>query len=126
MSLPSSLHAYPAEADAFDKALSSTHGIGIPQESENAAHHFQHRLNKARALHRTYNRTVFAKDHPLHGHSEWDPLSAIIRQDKDDKWWVFIIPVKQEISEYVELTGPIPDEPRPEPTPIAQLTFRRI
>lgn len=89
MSLPKSLHSYPAEIDAFDKALASERGIRIPFSARHRARHFINRLHSCRKHQREDNTRALGPTHPLAGHCDWDPLICSLEED-DEAFWVRI------------------------------------
>ena len=93
MSLSASLHSYPAEIDAFDKALASERGIRIPFSAHHRARRFINRLHHVRKVQRNENTRALGADHPLAGHSDWDTLICSIEssdEESDGVVWVKI------------------------------------
>ena len=114
MSLPSSLHAYPQELDAFERAAASEKGIRYSFAQEGPARHFISRLHRMRALHRKANSEALEPGHPLYGRSEFDLFTCFVRFD-GEKWWVYIRKIEGLDVEYEELTEETYDPPKLEP-----------
>lgn len=117
MSLPTSLHAYPQEIDAFDRAVASERGIRFAFPDEGSAYRFRSRLHQARALQRKASTLVLDPGHPLYGHSEWDVFTCLLRTD-GVRWWVYIRKIESIDAHFEELTEETYDPPRIERQPI--------
>lgn len=105
MSLPTSLHAYAAEVDTFDKAMASARGIRLPFGALTGARRFVMRLHQCRKLARLDNLKILGPDAPLAGRSEWDILVCSVRVDATDpdKFWVHIEKAREEMIGIEEL-----------------------
>ena len=91
MSLPTSLHAYVSEMEAYDQAKSKVRGIRISFGTNfSGAQAYRARLHNARVLDRKENTRGVASDHPMYGKSDFDNIIVSIRQDVDDNYWVYL------------------------------------
>lgn len=89
MTLPTSLQSYSDCLDFFERIVDDPEGGRVAIGTYEAAHHFRHRCNQARRLHREQNKKVHAEGLPFHGASEYDPLMLSLAQDTTGEWWVY-------------------------------------
>jgi len=84
MPLSNSRMAYEEEYKVMDKALEGGVRIGYKEKAD--AFSFRFRMNQARQLDREFNGERYARDHPMHHHSEYDALTFRVRKDKGMYW----------------------------------------
>ncbi len=89
MTLPTSLHAYKPEFDAYERAKDSARGIRVEFPNTTKARAFTARLHNARVLDRKENRGI-DKDSPMFGRSEFDCITVALREDTEGKAWVYL------------------------------------
>lgn len=98
MTLSTSYLSYEDCRDAMNQALDDDKGIRIKVGDIDAATFFRMRLHQARKLDREKNKSVYDRDHPMHGVSEYDRLIIKLRTQNDS---VYV---------YIEQTGAINGE----------------
>jgi len=127
MSLSSSIHAYPAEVEAFERAMGAQLGIMIKFATITKARAFLARLHNVRRLQRQQNAKILPVDHPLHGQSDWDALTCCLRQ-YNEHVVVQITRINQNLGEIIEITDDMDVEKPAEqlPAPMKQLVYRRF
>lgn len=83
--------AYPDCESFLNAALEDEVGARLPFLTEGQAMQFRVRLNTYRTIVREDNADVYpSKDHPLHGRSEYDPLSFTVSgPDSAGEYWVY-------------------------------------
>jgi hypothetical protein len=74
MAYAASINAYPDIRAVLDKALASEKGLRLTFATPEEAITFKGRVHSYRYKERKENRKVYPEDHPLHGHSAYDPL----------------------------------------------------
>jgi hypothetical protein len=119
MSAPTSILAYDDCFDLMNQALEDPAGIRVKFGNDGDATHFRIRLNKARALMREQNKSVYGPDEPMHGKSTYDPLVFRVKR-VDGDWYVYL-----QANAYSKLTveslSEVEDKPadkiEPEPGP---------
>ncbi len=89
MALSNSILAYGDCKEFLERAVDDEKGARIPFRSEKEAEYWRMRCNQFRALDRQQNRMVFELGHKMHGHSEYDSLTMIIRHSQDGYVWVY-------------------------------------
>lgn len=114
MSLPTSLHSYIQEAEAFEAAAAADRGIRLSFPEEGRARHFLSRLHMARSLDREGNAKALPVESPLNGRSGWDLFTCFVRFD-GEKWWVYIRKIEGLGGIFEELTDETYDPPKIEP-----------
>lgn len=90
MSLPTSLHAYEAEIESFEKAAAADKGIRLQFDNRADAAAYMARMHQARILDRRKNMETYDKGHPMYGASEFDKLKCYVREDTEGKFWVYV------------------------------------
>lgn len=93
MSTSDSRLSYP-DAQAFlDAVLADSVGARRPFATQGAAYQFRTRCHTYRAICRKDNRKIHPdSQHPLHGRSEYDPIT--IRdpvRDDEGEWWIYAV-----------------------------------
>ena len=83
MSLPTSLHAYQSELDAYQRAKDAKTGIRIQFETQSRAKSYMARLHQARVLDRNENRAAFEPGDPMYAKSDYDAIAASIKEDHE-------------------------------------------
>ena len=121
MSVPTSRLAYQDVYDIFDKALGDPHGIRIPFPSHGKAAYYRLRMYYGRNIARADNKKIYEEGHPMHGRSNYDALSATLRE-VNGIWYIYLIPLlNADHMEIESLEGLNPDPPKEVETP----SFRR-
>jgi hypothetical protein len=110
MSAPATRFSYSECYEAWEKAKESPKGIRVQFATIEEATTFRQRLHKARSIDRTDNTIIYGQDDPLYGRSVYDPYMVRIRQDTEDFYWVYIIPVSIEMLK-IESLDEIEDRP---------------
>jgi hypothetical protein len=105
-----------AFADAYEcmeRALKDEFGIRVRFETEGHALNFRTRLNAARNIDRRDNGRIYPDTHPMHGVSEYDKVSARIRE-VDGCWYIYLVPILGADSLEIEAltSAEIPPLPR--------------
>ena len=90
MTLPTSLHAYASELDAYAKAVASPKGIRIEFPTDRAASAYMARLHQCRCLDRKENLSVYDPGDPMYGKSDYDTIRVSKREDTDGGWWLYL------------------------------------
>ena len=90
MSLPTSLHAYTSELEAFQRAAASPNGIRIEFPDERSARAYLARLHQARVLDRRENKDIYSPGDPMYGKSDYDSLRVSKREDETGKFWLYL------------------------------------
>lgn len=116
MSLPSSPAAYLDCYHLYERAVATPGGVRTPFPSPTAAKLFQLRMNQARAIQRDESRRIYPRESPLHGKSEFDAYSVVVREDSAHEFWIYVQPagVKLDYIESIETGEPLTlsnDEP---------------
>lgn len=78
----------------FDKALDDSKGARYQVNgglTRGDAWQFRLRMHNARQIDRKDNRELFELGDPLYGRSIYDPLLIQIKQDVEEKWWIYVI-----------------------------------
>ncbi len=76
----------------FERALADPKGaryqVGDGEHGKNQ--YFVMRMHQARALDRKDNRAIYEPGEPLYGRSVFDVLVCQLKQDSEEKWWVYV------------------------------------
>lgn len=78
----------------FEKALEDAKGARYQVsggESRSDAWYFRLRMHNARQIDRKDNKELFELGDPLYGRSIYDPLLIQIKQDVEEKWWIYVV-----------------------------------
>ena len=89
MALSNSILAYIDCKEFLERAVDDERGARIPFRTEKEAEYWRMRCNQFRKLDRQQNRQVFELGHKMHGNSEYDGLTMIIRHSQDGYAWVY-------------------------------------
>lgn len=89
MSLSNSRASYEDCYEVMDRALDTPDGVRVGFPDKDQATYYRMRINQARSLDRKYNGQSYAPTDPRRHHSEYDTLSARIRQS-GEMWWVYV------------------------------------
>lgn len=92
MAMPNHRGAYKDCYEAYDRALADPKGIRMFFGDYGQARAYQNRLHYSRQVLREYHKSVFPKDDPKWGLTEYDMLKVALRQDIEGDWWVYIVP----------------------------------
>ena len=71
--------AYEDVTEAMNRALESERGIRIKFNVKGHAINFVQRANYRRKLARRESAEMYAKDHPMHGKTEFDRLALVLQ-----------------------------------------------
>ena len=93
MSLPNSLRAYEDCKALFEAALADPKGARALGGTYEACLRLRTRMHYYRKLDRDANAEVYAVDHPMHGHSIYDPYVCQIVPDEDSQHWLYVSPI---------------------------------
>lgn len=83
MAISNSHLSYSDCYEVMEKAIADRTGIRIHLDSEASATFFRMRCHQARKIDRERNMRLFAKDHPMHAVSIYDPLVLRIKTIND-------------------------------------------
>ncbi len=89
MALSNSIMAYQDCKEFLERAVDDEKGARIPFRSMREAEYWRMRCNQFRALDRRQNLMIFDLGHKMHGQSEYDGLTMIIRHSQDNYFWVY-------------------------------------
>ncbi len=89
MALSNSILAYNDCKEFLERAVDDEKGARIPFRTEKEAEYWRMRCNQFRSLDRQQNRMIFELGHKMHGHSEYDGLTMIIKHSQDGYAWVY-------------------------------------
>src|SRR6266436_8871372 len=89
MALSNSIMAYQDCKEFLERAVDDEKGARIPFRTEKEAEYWRMRCNQFRSLDRQQNRMIFELGHKMHGHSEYDGLTMIIKHSQDNYFWVY-------------------------------------
>jgi len=89
MTTSSSRLAFADCFDFMDRALEDPKGARASFGDRGSAMHFRVRLHTARRYDREANKEVYSPGDPMYGISEYDKLTASIRED-GDIWYIYL------------------------------------
>lgn len=95
----------------FDRALDDKKGVRYQVNkgaSRGDAWQFRLRMHNARQIDRKDNKELYEVGAPLYGRSIYDPLLIQIKQDVEQKWWIYVVHTEidgDEIEALSELEG---------------------
>lgn len=92
----------------FDKALEDSKGARYQVNkglTRGDAWQFRLRMHNARQIDRRDNKDLFPDPgEPLHGRSIYDPLLIQIKQDVEEKWWIYVVHTEIEAGDIEALS----------------------
>jgi hypothetical protein len=89
MSTSTSRLSYVDCYELMDRALDDPRGVRLKFEKEGDARYFRMRLHYARKIDREDNKSVYERDHPMWGISQYDRLCSRIRRERED-WYLYL------------------------------------
>src|SRR5258708_10661161 len=89
MALSNAIMAYQDCKEFLERAIDEEEGARIPFRPEREAEYWRMRCNQFRSLDRRQNQMVFELGHKMHGQSEYDGLTMVIKQSQDGYVWVY-------------------------------------
>ena len=102
MSLPNSLRAYEDCKALFEAALADPKGARARKDTYDECLRLRTRMHYFRKLDRDANEMVYTTDHPMHGHSVYDPYICQIVPGEDGDWFLYVNPIT---SDSLEIEG---------------------
>lgn len=98
MSVSTSRLAYADCADVFERAIEDPKGVRVFIGTYEAAKYFITRMHMCRTIARNENSKTYDEGHPMHGVSVWDKVRCTMKQDEEEKWWVYVEKVELDLS----------------------------
>ena len=89
MALSNSTLAYTDCKEFLERAVDAERGARIPFKTEKEAEYWRMRCNQFRKLDRIDNLAIHEFGSKMHGKSEYDVISMVIKESPDGYWWVY-------------------------------------
>lgn len=109
MTLSNARAAYIDCYELMDKALADPVGCRAPMKDWETASAFRLRLNYARRLDREQNALIYEAEHPMHGQSPYNMLTARIKTI-GGRVWLYLERTNGAIAEEAELLSEVIDD----------------
>lgn len=122
MAMSNSRLAYKDCYKLYERALSDPKGVKVKFAKHDDAWHFRHRMHHARKLDRKDNEKVYSEDHPMHGLSDFDKITARVEKDGDG-YWLRLTKIEAENFEILSLAEEEQKEEKIEVVVNKQITF---
>lgn len=90
MTAPTTRLSYGDAYEALDLAKDDAKGIRLKQKDYASAATFRSRIHYARQVDRKDNLDIYDPGDPLFGRSVYDTLVVRIKQDTENRWWIYI------------------------------------